>query len=135
MKRYVTMIAAISLSVSAGALAQDADAPQYPFGHIYYIEIDHWLDCVLRFEDEMGPDDILMGSMDCSGARDSVNNISGSALLTLTEYSVQFDVESAVRPVYFEDIYCNAWPEMMVGEVRSDVCWVDANSYSVRRTQ
>ncbi|WP_306017106.1 hypothetical protein [Oceanicaulis sp. MMSF_3324] len=133
------MIANIIVLVSGLALAgldasEDA-APQYPLGHGYTIEIDNWLDCVLRFEDETGPDDILMGSMECSGARDSMNNISGSALLTLTEYSVQFDVESAVRPVYFEDIYCNAWPEMMVGEVRSDVCWVDANSYSVRRTQ
>lgn len=128
------IIVAGSLALASLDASEDA-APQYPFGHIYDIEIDNWLDCVLRFEDEMGPDDILMGSMDCTGARDSVNNISGPALLTLTEYSVQFDVESANRPVYFEDIYCDAWPEMTLDEVRSDICWVHANSYSVRRTQ
>lgn len=129
------IIVAGSLALASLYSSEDAAAPQYPFGHIYNIQIDNWLDCVLRFDDEIGPDDVLMGSMDCTGAQDPVNDITGPALLTLTAYSVQFDVESATRPVFFEEIYCDAWPEMTLGEVRSDICWVHANSYSVRRTQ
>jgi len=60
------IIVAGSLALASLDASEDA-APQYPFGHIYDIEIDNWLDCVLRFEDEMGPDDILMGSMIAPG--------------------------------------------------------------------
>ncbi len=123
-----------SLALASLDASEDA-ATEYPLGHLYDVMIDPTLSCSLQFDAETTQDDILTGSLICSGAQDTANNISGFVLLTLSSYAVQFDVESAVRPVFFEDIYCNAWPDMSVGETRTDVCWVNAHNYRVRRIQ
>lgn len=123
-----------SLALASLDASEDA-APQYPLGHLYDVMIEPTLSCSLQFDAETTQDDILTGSLICSGAQDTANNISGFVLLTLSSYAVQFDVESAVQPVFFEDIYCNAWPDMSVGETRTDVCWVNAHNYRVRRIQ